>query len=694
MSDTTFDTLAQNLGLNDPDTDPTSSYAWHLEGDDLAAAMVDRFERQRQWYQANGLLRGWKLKLAYYFSEYRSSPDVPHLNLMQQWGAQGEYSAISLNYLRGILKTLLGSVIQNPPTFTPKATNADADSMESASLYKAVLDYYIRDMRLNAKIASAVERGLVTDSGYCLIEWNPFAVDGDAPPNSGIWKGAPSVKVLNQWDVAYDLCKSSFEDLSWILVRDWVDRASLAAQFPEFADDIDSCQSRAALTQSTSVLEPNRYYLNSYPEMSNEVQVFKLFHRAEPYMPNGRFCMALENGKLIFENPSGLIYPKLPVERFVPDEQLDVLLGYSPINELIAVQEALNTIESAIVTNANNYANQYVACQTGTEITPRTLADGQKILEYPPGSAAPVGLNLTAIPNTLFEHVKALEDFMMTIPGVSNSSRGQTGGANQSGSAMLFLQGQTTANQGNMSQNYQDFAAAVMTSLLHVLRVFGRTERTINIMGKTVASRTIVLADALTDFDQVTVEMSNPVMNTPAGRMQFASEMLQFGNATPAEALVVATSGNLGPVEDPARELEYEMALENQWLLNNENVLVNALDNHEAHIQYHTRLFSTPWLRKPDLAQKLGIDQAPAIQQTIMGHIQQHMQMLGGNQVATAGQNAGVQPGQPSSAPSPAMGHAPPMPSGAAPVNSPAQANAVNSGSHLPLPPQPPRVQH
>ena len=60
-----------------------------------------------------------------------------------------------------------------------------------------------------------------------------------------------------------------------------------------------------------------------------------------------------------------------------------------------------------------------------------------------------------------------------------------------------------------MTQNYNDFSANVMTSLLHVLRTSTRSERTINIMGKTVASPTIVLADALKDFDEVVVDPIN-----------------------------------------------------------------------------------------------------------------------------------------------------------------------------------------
>jgi hypothetical protein len=78
-------------------------------------------------------------------------------------------------------------------------------------------------------------------------------------------------------------------------------------------------------------------------------------------------------------------------------------------------------------------------------------------------------------------------------------------------------------------------------------------------MDRNVASKTIVLAETLKDFDEVTVRLTNPVLNTPSGRLGFAQQVMQFGSATPAQALQVATSGNLGPAVDPQRELEYSL---------------------------------------------------------------------------------------------------------------------------------------
>jgi hypothetical protein len=293
----------------------------------------------------------------------------------------------------------------------------------------------------------------------------------------------------------------------------------------------------------------------------------------------------------------------------------------------------------------------------------------------------------------LFQHLKDLMQYMQEIAAISNPSRGQSGGANQTGSAMLFLAGQTTANQGSMSDNYSQFSAAVMTSLLHVVRTFARTEKTIKLMGKNVASREIVLADALKDFDEVVVDLTNPIAATPQGKLAIAQQLLQYGNCTPQQYMQVLTSGSLSAAEDPAREAMYELQLENEWLLAGDQVLVNALDNHQEHIMTHTRLLATPWLRKPQLAQELGMTNAPTIMQGIMAHIQQHMGFLQGNQTNQAMTNAGAQPGEPPGPVHPAMGHSPPggqPPSGAAPQNAPAQAQAGQVNSHMPQQPQQP----
>jgi hypothetical protein len=51
-------------------------------------------------------------------------------------------------------------------------------------------------------------------------------------------------------------------------------------------------------------------------------------------------------------------------------------------------------------------------------------------------------------------------------------------------------------------------------------------------------------------------------------------------------------------------------------------------DDHQAHVPKHKRLLATPWLRNVDIAEKLNMANAPAIQKTIQVHIVQNRQVI------------------------------------------------------------------
>ena len=701
MSPNGYDQTAKALGLDNGNDNRygDSDYWAHLDGDELGQAIIDRVKRFHQVLNQNDVLRGWRIKLRYYYNTYRSDSALKNMTMMEAWGANEEFQYVSINHLRALMKSILSSVIQNPGTYQTVAVNSDADAIEAAGIFQPILDYYKRALSTDKKINKATEIGMVVDQGFMLIEWDAFASDGEQPTGSGgIWSGAPSMKSLMPWDVTYDLTKDSWADQDYVIVRDWVDREKVKAQFPQFKDKIAASRYKSEVLVDGMENEGGpRYQFTDFNELSNDIQVFKLFYRNTPWMPEGRFCMCLEDGTLLYESPVGLVYPKLPVERFTPDDQIDILLGYSPINELLGPQENLNSLLSAITTNANNYANQYIAVEAGTDFSARTLSDGQKLIEYPHGAEPPKGINLTAIPNVLIDHLQNLMKYMQELPGVSNPSRGQSAGANSTGSALLFLASQTTQNQGAMTENFAEFSAACMTSLLHVLRVFARTPKTIAIAGKNTQAQQIILSDALGNFDKVIVAASNPIINTPQGKMGLAQQLIQYGGITPNQMIEVATTGNLQAATDPALEQQFELNSENEWLMANQQILAIALDNHEAHIAAHKTLLATNWLRNPAIAQQMGKTDAPAIMQNIMSHIQEHMQFLSQNQTNTVQTTAAQPPGAAQTQRSPAMGHQPhaggagvPSPSPDAGVNNPSQGTSVALGVKMPNQPAQP----
>ncbi len=72
-------------------------------------------------------------------------------------------------------------------------------------------------------------------------------------------------------DVCYDVTKTSWNDLDWVIVRDWEDKEKLKAQFPELESDIDGCRTRSEVVQSNAEYEAERYTLQSFTDMSNDI---------------------------------------------------------------------------------------------------------------------------------------------------------------------------------------------------------------------------------------------------------------------------------------------------------------------------------------------------------------------------------------------------------------------------------------
>jgi hypothetical protein len=62
------------LGLNQQDDpQPFSNYWLHMNGKSLETAAVDRARRLRESQSADGLLRGYRLKTAYFCNEHRAA---------------------------------------------------------------------------------------------------------------------------------------------------------------------------------------------------------------------------------------------------------------------------------------------------------------------------------------------------------------------------------------------------------------------------------------------------------------------------------------------------------------------------------------------------------------------------------------------------------------------------------------------
>ncbi|NRA92514.1 MAG: hypothetical protein HRU26_07485, partial [Psychroserpens sp.] len=156
-------------------------------------------------------------------------------------------------------------------------------------------------------------------------------------------------------------------------------------------------------------------------------------------------------------------------------------------------------------------------------------------------------------------------------------------------------------------------------------------------------------SEDLSEVSRVVVDVGNALMQTTAGRVQVAEQMLQMmpDKMTPEKYLMVMNTGNLDTLTDGIMDELDTVIGENESLVKGDPIIAIATDHHAMHIREHRDVLSDQKLR-----------QDPELVDRTLAHIQEHIILLqntdpnllaiiGEQPLAPAG-GAGVAPQDPS----------------------------------------------
>jgi hypothetical protein len=87
-------------------------------------------------------------------------------------GEQGELVQMPVNHFSNIAQNILSMVTSTRPAFQSKAVNTDLKSQIQTNLANGLLDYYMRDKRLEQDLKKAVEYAIIMGTGFIKMGWN------------------------------------------------------------------------------------------------------------------------------------------------------------------------------------------------------------------------------------------------------------------------------------------------------------------------------------------------------------------------------------------------------------------------------------------------------------------------------------------------------------------------------------------
>jgi hypothetical protein len=527
-------------------------------------------------------------------------------------GEQGELAQLPVNHFRNIADHMINMITSNRPTMEARATNTDYKSLRQTLLANNILDYYMREKRLEEYLVTAVKYAIVLGAGFIKIDWNSTAgeiYDYIEETKTEIREGDVEFSNLSPFDVVFDSTKEN-QNHDWVLIRTWKNKYALAAKYPEQREKILDLKTKSELEKFRV-----NFSINSLSENTDDVPVFEFFHKKDDSLPDGRYLIFLSSDIVLHDLP--MPYRVLPVFRISAGDVLGTPYGYSPLFDLLPLQEAVNMLYSTVLTNQNAFGVQNIWVPPGASLNVNSIQGGLNIIE---SMSEPKPLNLTNTPKEIFDFISSIENKMETISGINSVTRGNADnlGSNPSGAAMALVQSMALQFMSGLQQSYVKMVENIGTSLIKILQDYANTPRLIAIAG--VKNRNYMkqfTASDISNISRVIVDVGNPLARTTAGRVQMADQLLQYQSIKPQEYINIINTGKLEVATEDTDNEQLLMRAENEKMVDGEDVIVTALDSHQEHITKHKSIINDPDLRKD-----------PELVNRVLNHIQEHINAL------------------------------------------------------------------
>lgn len=568
--------------------------------------------KANDWYQGlytNGYF--YKVRdmwLAYHGAYFSDTANGHQISFS---GEQGELVNLAVNHIRNIAEHMLTMITSNRPAMAARATNTDYKSMAQTKLASELLDYYMREKRMEKYLKEAVRYAIILGTGYIKMDWNATTgeqYDFNEELNVPIYEGDVEFCNLSPFDVFFDSYKNS-SDHDWIVCRSFKNKYDIIAKYPEYEDKIKGLKTKSD------------YYNFRFDQVNydttDDVPVYEFFHKRTEAMPDGRYMLFLDGEITLLDQP--LPYRNIPVYRISPSDILGTAYGYTPLFDLLPIQEAVNSLYSTILTNNHTFGVQSVFVPRQGEINIKSLEGGMTMIEGNAGFK-PEPINFTQTPPETFNFLKMLESQMETISGVNSVARGNPEASLKSGAALALVQSMSLQFMSGLQQSYVQMIEDVGIGLIKMLQDFAEVPRIAMIAGKD--NRVYVKKEfSGQDLDQVNriiVDVGNPLAQSTAGKIQLAESLIQYGIVkTPEQYFSVLNTGRLDAMTDDTQRELMLIKDENERMAAGEEVQALAIDQHVLHIKNHRTVLSDTELRRD-----------PTLVQSVLAHVQQHIELL------------------------------------------------------------------
>ncbi len=574
--------------------------------DDLAKSVMDKVTNYREYLESSGILSELRKSYGSYYGE------TSIMNVDQS------LKAIHINHYANLIRHIHVMVTATRPAWEARSVNTDSASNGETQLANGLLEFYMREKRLENVFNEATERCLFLREGWVSLSWDVTGGESyGVNPESGkpIKEGDIECRVHGISDIIRDPYRKDLNH-NWFIIRTFENKYDLAAKYPEFAQKI---------TGLTADFKDELKYdicpIDSKDKHdTDDIPVYEFRHKKTPAVPMGRLSRVLAADLCLFDGP--LPYKDIYVFPMTSAKAFERAFGHSQAMDLLPVQDAFDMCVSSILTNQAANAVQNFMVPKGAAPTITKIEDGMNLWEYDAKAGPIQSMDLLKTAPEVFKFAEFLGGQSELISGVNQIARGNAP-ASLSGAAMALIQQQALQYSSGVQVSLNMLSECVGSGIIELLKTFAVVPRIAMIAGKSKRSMMKEFKGKdLQNISRVFVDSANPLTKTTAGRVEIANNLLNASFnpdgmiKTPEQYISVLTTGNLEPLTEHENSANTLIRSENEWLMEGKPVQAIITDNHALHVLEHATVLNSPESREN-----------PNMTQVVLTHIQQHIDL-------------------------------------------------------------------
>lgn len=512
---------------------------------------------------------------------------------ISRYGVEGELLNVPVNIFRNDMDYVVSMTTQERVEWEPSAVNTDFKSQAQCTFSKGLLEYYQKHKHMDDVGTQAVRDVLGFGEAHVLELWDDMAGDNVAAD-------AETKELVKAGDIEYihvlpncvvrDVFVTEFSKNQWFLCKVNRNKYDLCKKYPSHAPDITDESLEISSRQESGIT----YASN---DKSDYITVNYFMHLPTASLPFGRWIMYLNEHCILEDKNLPGRKGKLPLKSMMVSDTRSTNFGYTTFADCLSIQRMIDVVVNAICTNISTFATINILMPEGCDLSPTDVVGGLNFLKYKPlpgGAGEPKALVLLATPKEAYSFLDWLINMHHQLAGLNNTVKGINDQQVQSGSALALRATQAILFNSLVKKAYIQFMEEMGSSTLESLQDNASIPRLGLIAGNMEKAYLKEFTSKDIDMiDRVTINMGNPLVQTPEGKMELAQLYKDMNFITSAQDLAeVLQTGNLKTMTQGPHAEMMRIYKENEILSQGGKVKSLVTDNHPLFIKERMSLFA------------------------------------------------------------------------------------------------------